>query len=167
MPNSPRRVLGVDPGLGSFGWAVVTDEHRQPVLVASGCLHTTSQTTTSERLQELYQQLVAIMSRYRPESMAIEELFFSKNVSTAMVVGQARGIGLLAAAKRHLPVQEFTPTRVKLTVTGDGRADKKQVQRMIAMLLSLPRAPKSDDEADAVAVALCGWQTRPLVRSHG
>lgn len=151
-----RRVLGIDPGLARLGWAVIEVESIKPTLAGCGCLETPAGTAVEARLMTLHQRLNEIIQEYKPTALAIETLFFTKNVSTAMAVAQARGIVLLAAAQHHLPVQEFSPTAVKSSVTGDGRADKRQMGRMIQLLLNLQRLPKHDDTADAIAIGLCG-----------
>lgn len=151
-----RRILGVDPGLARLGWAIVETDIRRPTLVGCGCLETPAGEKIERRLLKLHQRLNDIIREYAPHELAVETLFFNKNVSTAMAVGQARGIVLLAAAEHHLAVNEFTPTAVKSSVTGDGRADKRQIGRMIRLLLDLQRLPKHDDTTDAIAVALCG-----------
>lgn len=157
--KTKRRILGIDPGLARLGWAVVDAADKKPTLVGCGCLETGSKEKVERRLLILHQRLNEIISEYQPTHLAIETLFFTNNVTTAMAVSQARGIVLLAAAEHHLPVQEFTPTSVKSSVTGDGRADKRQMGRMIQLLLGLQRLPKHDDTADAIAIALCGAST--------
>lgn len=154
-----RRVLGIDPGLARLGWAVVDSSTYQPALVGCGCLETSAGSPTEGRLLKLFRRLNEIIRDYRPTEVAIEKLYFTKNVSTGIAVGQARGIVLLAAAQHRLRVQEFTPTSVKATVTGDGRADKRQMGRMIRLLLKLKRLPQHDDTADAMAIALCAVAT--------
>lgn len=154
--KTKRRILGIDPGLARLGWAIVATGSRAPVLIGCGCLETAAGKKTEDRLWQLRQRLNDIITEYRPTHLAIEKLFFTKNVSTAMAVGQARGVALLAAAEYKLPVEEFTPTAIKSSVTGDGRADKRQMGRMIQLLLNLQRLPKHDDTADAIAIALCG-----------
>lgn len=125
-------------------------------LFGCGCLETAATRGTEHRLLELYTRLTEIVQEYRPTHLAVEKLFFTKNVTTGIVVGQARGIVMLVAAQHHLPIEELTPTAIKSAVTGDGRADKRQMQRMIQILLQLKRLPKHDDTADAIAIAICG-----------
>lgn len=155
----PSYVLGLDPGLARFGWAVV-ETLPSPRLVAAGCITTSSDLATPKRLLQLSTQLNKIIKTHRPAQMVLEEIFFSKNVSTAMAVGQARGIALLSAATVSLRVVELTPTAIKASVTGYGRADKAQVARMVVRLLKLKKAPRYDDTADAMAAALCGTPER-------
>lgn len=157
--KSKQRILGIDPGLARLGWAVIDAAGRAPSLVGCGCLETSATATTERRLLLLFRRLDDIIREYRPTRMAVEKLFFTKNVTTGIAVGQARGVVLLAAAEHHLPVKEFTPTSVKSTISGDGRADKRQMGRMIQLLLQLNRLPKHDDTADAIAIALCAAAT--------
>lgn len=159
-PTKPNRVLGIDPGLARLGWAVIEPGHGQPQLIGCGCLETPAGQPTEQRLADLHRRLVSIIHEYRPTSMAVEKLFFSRNISTAMTVGQARGAALTAAALAGLRVTEFTPTAVKQSVTGDGRADKRQMGKMIQLLLKLDRLPRHDDTTDAIAIALCGGSTK-------
>ena len=156
-----RIVFGIDPGLARCGWAAVNNGSG-PVLVAAGCLTTSPRNTESQRLKILAGRLRSLIKEYRPDVVALERLFFAKNSSTAMAVGQARGIAVLIAAEAGLTVCEFAPTAIKLAVAGDGRADKRQVQKMVMLLLGLKQAPKYDDTVDALAVALCGAQTNVL-----
>ena len=159
MSNKSRRVFGIDPGIARFGWAAVQQVRERVELVEAGCLTTPVGQPEAKRLSSIYQRLVEIMKEVQPDRVAVEKLFFSKNVSTAMTVGQARGIALLAAAEQGLDVVEYTPTAIKQAVAGYGRADKPQVQRMLKSLLHLSRTPTNDDMADAMAVAVCGLQS--------
>lgn len=147
-------VLGVDPGTAITGYGLVRQEDDL-ALVACGAILTPAEWPLSLRLLHIYRQLSAVLEQYRPDAVAVEELFFSKNVRTAMSVGQARGVVLLAAAQAGLPVAEYTPTEVKQAVTGFGGADKRQMQEMVRLLLGLNAAPQPDDAADAVAIAVC------------
>ena len=156
MKTKGKRILGIDPGLARCGWAVVAPGGQSAELLAADCITTPAKQPESQRLARLYGQLQTVIARWHPEAMAIEELFFSRNVSTAMAVGQARGVALLAAAQTGIPVREFSPTTVKQTVTGYGRADKRQVETMIKLFLRIKTMPKHDDTVDAIAVALCG-----------
>lgn len=152
-------MLGVDPGLARLGWAVIDPSSRKPVLIGCGCLETKAGAPTEQRLHELHDRLTSIIREYRPTDMAVEKLFFTKNVTTGIAVGQARGIVLLAAAENRLRVREFTPTSIKSTIAGDGRADKRQVGKMVQLLLNLKCLPKHDDTTDAMAIALCAAAT--------
>lgn len=157
--KTKRRVLGIDPGLARLGWAIIDSSARKPVLIGCGCLETPAGTPIERRLLLLFRRLNDIVREYRPTEVVVEKLFFTKNVTTGIVVGQARGIVLLAAAEHGLPVSEFTPTSVKATIAGDGRADKRQMGRMIQLLLNLKHLPKHDDTTDAMAIALCAAST--------
>ena len=149
------RVLGIDPGLAITGYAVVEEDGSDLQLIAAGVVRTPAKTPDPDRLREIHQELDALVSHYRPEASAVEELFFSRNIKTAMAVGQARGVILLTLANAGLPIAEYTPMQVKEAITGYGNADKRQVQEMVRMLLDLPEVPRPDDAADAVAVAIC------------
>ncbi len=137
-----------------MGYGIVEGEGSRERAVAYGALQTPAGMAPELRLQKLYRGLVDLILEHKPEVVAVEELFFGRNVTTAIHVGQARGIVLLAAADNGIPVREFTPMQVKMAVTGYGRADKRQVQQMVRTLLSLPEPPKPDDVADALAVAI-------------
>lgn len=150
------RVLGLDPGLATTGWGVVEeDESGELALADFGVITTAPGQPLAKRLQSLYRELTALIALQRPNVAAVEELFFSRNVRTAFAVGQARGVALLALANAGLAVQEYTPLQVKQAVVGYGQATKHQVQQMVRMLLGLSEAPRPDDAADAVAVAIC------------
>ena len=151
-------VFGIDPGLARFGWAAIERQGPRVRLVEAGRLTTPAGQADPIRLHSLYKKFTLLLREFHPSQIVVEKLFFSKNVSTAMAVGQARGIALLAAAEFGIPISEFTPTAIKQAVTGYGRADKRQVQTMITTLLRLKKAPQSDDVADAIAAALCGAQ---------
>ena len=148
-------IMGIDPGFGRLGWGVIEKKDGEWQAKAFGCLETSAKKTLSERLLEIHKEIRLLIKKYRPELVAVEELFFFQNVSTAIQVGQARGVVLLSAVEAGLPVDEYTPLEVKQAVAGYGRAEKKQVQKMVAVLLGLKGKVKSDDAADALAVALC------------
>lgn len=147
-------ILGIDPGIGRTGWGVIESQSQKLKTQNFGCIETFKGTAPEKRLQELYEQIQALIKEYNPEVLAIEDLFFNKNVSTALVVGQARGVILLAAAQHNIPVAIYTPLQVKMAVTGYGRADKKQVGQMVKTLLKLTAIPRLDDTADALAIAI-------------
>jgi crossover junction endodeoxyribonuclease RuvC len=149
------RVLGIDPGTAITGWGLIEGEGQSLLLVGYGAITTTAQTPPAARLQQIYRGLAALMVEYRPEAVAVEELFFGHNVRTALAVGQARGVALLAIADAGLPLYEYKPLEVKQAVAGYGRADKGQVQAMVCLLLNLAEVPRPDDAADALAVAIC------------
>lgn len=144
------KILGVDPGTARMGWGVIDQE----IMIDYGCLETKANQPEEKRLQLLFDQLIKLIKKYRPEAMAVEKLFFFKNLTTVMPVAQSRGIVLLAAAQNQLPVFSYTPLQIKQAVTGYGRADKNQVQQMTKSILKLKSIPKPDDAADALAVAL-------------
>jgi crossover junction endodeoxyribonuclease RuvC len=148
-------VLGVDPGTAILGYALVLGEADRLALVACGVITTPAHQPLPERLLAIYRGLGRLVDEHHPEAGAVEELFFSRNARTALAVGQARGVVLLALAHAGLPVYEYKPLEVKRAVAGYGSADKKQVQEMVRLLLSLERAPEPDDAADAAAVAVC------------
>ncbi|MEK9178835.1 MAG: crossover junction endodeoxyribonuclease RuvC [Patescibacteria group bacterium] len=147
-------ILGVDPGIARCGWGVITMVNGQWSMVNSGCIETSPKKSQEQRLKEIYSQLSKIIKRYKPDSLAIEELYFGNNSKTAMVVGEARGIILLVAAENGLQVSVYTPLQVKLALTGFGGAEKPQVAQMVKTILKLEKLPKLDDTTDALAIAL-------------
>jgi crossover junction endodeoxyribonuclease RuvC len=149
------RVLGVDPGTATTGYAVVIEEAGRLQAVTLGVVTTPAKMPLPLRLQQIYRDLRQVIETYGPDAAAVEELFFSRNARTAMTVGHARGVTLLALIDAGLPIAEYTPMQVKQAVTGYGSADKHQVQEMVRVLLSLPEIPRPDDAADAAAVAIC------------
>ncbi len=148
------RVLGLDPGTARLGWGIV-EGAEEPRAVAYGTLTTPAGRPLAGRLHALFCELRTLVARYTPDTAALEELFFARNVRTAFAVGQARGMALVALAEAGLAVHEYSPLEVKQAVTGYGRADKAQVQEMVRALLNLAEVPRPDDAADALAVALC------------
>ena len=152
------RILGVDPGTARLGFGII-DAGDGYAAVDFGTIETSSKDTMAHRLLELYEALSSLIATHAPETMAIEQLFFSRNVTTAIAVGQARGVALLAAAQGGIPVAEYTPAEVKQAISGYGNADKQQVQFMVQLLLELDSVPYPDDAADALAVALCHGQS--------
>lgn len=148
------RILGIDPGLARMGYGIIESRGNQLTPIAYGCLETKAGVALPERLSQLYTGLFDIMETYKPQVMAVEELFFNRNTTTAFVVGQARGIALLVGQQHHAIYREYTPMQVKQSVVGYGHADKKQVQYMVRLLLGLTEVPKPDDTADALAVAI-------------
>jgi crossover junction endodeoxyribonuclease RuvC len=149
------RVLGIDPGTATTGYAVVEESQGRLELVTLGVITTPAKTPLSSRLQKIYRSLDELIAEHEPDCAAVEELFFSRNARTAMSVGHARGVTLLALADAGLAIAEYTPMQIKQAVTGYGNADKQQVQRMVRMLLDLNEVPRPDDAADAAAVAIC------------
>ena len=149
------RILGIDPGLAIVGWGVIEYEKSKFHTVAYGALRTPAGVCTEERLKMLYDGMVELLQTYNPDAVAIEELFFNTNITTGIRVAEARGVLLLAARQAGVAMQEYTPLQVKQAVVGYGRAEKKQVMTMVAMLLGLKEIPKPDDTADALAIAIC------------
>jgi len=148
-------VLGVDPGTAITGYGLVQEAEGQLQAVAYGAITTPSDWTMPQRLLKIYRDLTALIREHDPTEGAVEQLFFSRNVKTALAVGQARGVALLALAEGGLPVHEYTPLQVKQSVVGYGRAEKAQVQELVKLLLGLEVVPQPDDAADALAIAIC------------
>jgi crossover junction endodeoxyribonuclease RuvC len=154
-------VIGIDPGTATIGFALVRDlPDGNNEAVEYGVITTPKENSAPQRLMQLFEELNVILGRHKPDSAAVEKLFFANNVTTAIGVGQARGVVLLALAQAGLEVGEYTPNEVKQAVTGYGGADKKQVQEMVRVLLSLDKIPKPDDAADALAIAITHLNTR-------
>ncbi len=149
------RVLGIDPGTATTGYGVVEDQADKLAMVSYGVITTPSKWGLPQRLQHIYRQLRALVTEWQPETAAVEELFFSKNAQTALTVGHARGVALLALADAGLPVEEYKPAEVKQAIAGYGSAPKAQVQGMVQQILSLAEVPSPDDAADALAIAIC------------
>ena len=153
------RILGIDPGTATVGYGLIDFEGGQPNVVTYGVFSTSPKDgNTAERLQIIYQELNALIDRYQPDTAAVEELFFGKNVTTAVKVGQARGVLLLALANANIPVAEYSPPKIKEAVSGYGKASKQQVQFMVQNMLGLDEIPRPDDAADGLAVALTHYQ---------
>ncbi|MFA4942952.1 MAG: crossover junction endodeoxyribonuclease RuvC [Patescibacteria group bacterium] len=149
-------ILGVDPGIADTGWGLIEKDSKGHVFhIAHGSIKTPKTDSLSDRLISLYSQLNAIIDKYQPGVAAIEELFFSKNVKTALTVGQARGVILLSLKMKDISVFEFKPSQVKQAVAAYGQAGKLQVQKMVKLLLNLKDIPRPDDAADALALAIC------------
>ncbi len=148
-------VLGVDPGSAITGFGLVRETGHKLTAVDYGYIRTLPAQPAEVRLQRIYQEIKNLLARYQPDHLVVEELFFNKNVRTALTVGQARGVVMLAGAEAGLPVHEYTPLQVKQAVVGYGRAAKSQIQFMVKTLLGLPEIPKPDDVADALAIAIC------------
>lgn len=148
-------VIGIDPGTATTGYGLVRDTAQGLEMVGFGVILTPAGLPQEQRLVMLHEELEQILLLHRPDSAAVEKLFFSRNVTTAITVGQARGVALLALAQRGLVVGEYTPMEIKQAVAGYGGADKNQVQQMVKALLNLDKVPKPDDAADALAIAIC------------
>lgn len=147
--------LGIDPGTASTGFGLITEKKRKLSFVDYGVISTSSKESSQNRLRIIYGEIKKVILNYKPKFVAIERLFFGANTKTAISVGQSRGIALLVAAELKIPVSEYTPSEVKMAVSGYGRADKKQVQQMVKHLLGMQEVPKPDDAADALAIAIC------------
>lgn len=148
------RIIGIDPGTGILGFGVIDVHGGMFEMVTAGVIKTPAHTPLDERLEEIYDGLTEIIAETKPEIMSIEKLFFARNVTTAMGVSHARGVAMLAGRKASLPIAEYTPLQIKQTLTGYGKADKKQVQEMVRLQLNLNQIPKPDDAADALAAAI-------------
>lgn len=154
-------ILGIDPGIATTGWGVVEKgakarlKGKDMIMLDYGCVITEPKNTLQERLVLLYKGISELLRAYSPDAFVVEELFFNTNVSTGITVGQARGVILLAAAHFNVPYYEYTPLQVKMSLTGYGRAEKKQMQKMVQMIFGLSELPKPDDAADALAIAYC------------
>ncbi|OGZ33684.1 MAG: crossover junction endodeoxyribonuclease RuvC [Candidatus Portnoybacteria bacterium RBG_19FT_COMBO_36_7] len=149
-------ILGIDPGTAIMGYGCIRAEKNKNRLVGYGCLKTAKNLNEASRLKILYKGLIKLIKNFKPDCLAVEKIFFFKNAKTVISVSQARGIATLAAANLGVPVIEFTPLQVKQAVSGYGRAEKQQIQKMVKLLLDLKEIPKPDDAADALAIAICG-----------
>lgn len=147
-------ILGIDPGIGRMGWGVVDKKGQVVTSVAFGCFETDPKDTIPKRLSLVFHEVLKLVKLYKPTEFAIEDLFFNTNAKTAFVVGQARGVILLAASESGLNPAIYTPLQVKVALTGYGRAEKRQVGQMVKTILKLPKVPAPDDTADAIAIAL-------------
>ncbi|HLR21916.1 MAG TPA: crossover junction endodeoxyribonuclease RuvC [Tissierellaceae bacterium] len=149
------KILGIDPGIAIVGYSIIECKGNNYKALEYGCITTDSKMESPDRLKIVYDEILNIIDDHKPDDLAIEELFFNKNVKTAIMVGQARGVEILAAKNKGLEIFEYTPLQIKQAVVGYGRAEKQQVQEMVKMLLNLKELPKPDDVADALAVAIC------------
>lgn len=155
------RIIGIDPGTGILGFGVIDAAGGKTRLVTAGVITTPAHTPLPDRLAEIYQGLTDIIAETKPEVMAIEKLFFAQNITTAMSVSHARGVAMLTGRQSDLKIEEYTPLQIKQTMTGYGRATKKQVQEMVRLQLGLKEVPKPDDCADALAAAImCAFTLR-------
>lgn len=153
------RVLGIDPGTGILGFGIIDAVKGKIQLVDGGVIRTPVHEDDAVRLQTIFDELTDIIEHTKPNIMSVEKLFFARNVTTAMTVAQARGVVLLCGKRAGLSIYEYTPMQIKQAITGYGKADKKQMQEMVRLLLGLPEIPKPDDAADAIAAALTYAQT--------
>lgn len=149
-------ILGIDPGFARTGYGIVEEKNKKLKVLDYGCLSTPAGMSFPKRLEKIHDGVSELIRKYRPEACAVEKLFFCKNAKTAIDVGQARGVVILTAAEKKLEIREFTPLQVKQYITGYGKAEKQQIQKMVKLLLDLEETPKPDDAADALALAVCG-----------
>ena len=159
------RILGIDPGFAITGFSVIDYEGNKFKLITSGAILTEAHTSFPLRLEKIYNDLNEIIQTYKPDAMAIEELFFNNNAKTAINVAQARGVLLVTAKLNKVPIYEYTPLQVKQAVVGYGRADKMQVQRMVKMILHEENLPKLDDTTDSMAMAICHAHSSKFAKS--
>lgn len=161
------RILGIDPGLATVGFSIVDVEKSKMKLVTCGVISTPAHTSLSSRLDRIFEDMNELISSFNPDVMSIEELFFNTNITTGIAVAHARGVILLSAYRAGVQVFEYTPLQVKQAVVGYGRAEKNQVIDMVRRILALPAAPKPDDAADAVALAICHARSSTSLLSKG
>lgn len=148
------RILGIDPGIGRTGWGIIEIQNSKFKVQNYGCIETMPNSALPGRLEALYSEICMIIDENAIEHLVIEELFFNTNAKTALIVGQARGVVLLAASQKNLPIAVYTPLQVKMALTGYGRAEKNQIGQMVKTILQLEKIPKPDDVTDALAIAL-------------
>ena len=161
------RIIGIDPGTAITGYSILDKEGNRLKAVKYGCIYTESSWPLSKRLDKIYSEVTNLIHEYKPEHLAVEELFFNTNAKTALSVGHSRGVVLLAGEQNNLIVEGYTPLQVKQAIAGYGRAEKSQVQKMVKTILCLDEIPKPDDAADALAVAIChsqSYSTKSIVR---
>ncbi|MDD5039537.1 MAG: crossover junction endodeoxyribonuclease RuvC [Patescibacteria group bacterium] len=163
MPKR-RIIMGIDPGFAITGYGIIQLSKHTVSPVQYGAITSSAREPYGQRLEKLYRELTTVIKRYKPDTIAVEKLFFSKNVTTALKVGEARGIAMLAASQSGAAILEFTPLQIKQAMTGYGRAGKAQIQKMVEQSLCLGRCPKPDDIADALAIAICGAYTKDFSR---
>ncbi len=150
-------IMGTDPGVAKLGYAFIETKKKTKTLktIDYGCIITSPDISEGDRLKKINNELNKLINKYKPKNIAVENVYFFKNTKTVMRVSQAKGVVLLVAAKKKIPVYEFTPLQMKMAITGFGKADKKQVQKMIQVILKLKNPPKQDDAADALGIAIC------------
>lgn len=158
-------ILGIDPGYGIVGYGVI-DTNKSNMVLDYGAITTPKEDSIPKRLQEIEEGLIFLLEKYKPDVVAIEELFYFKNQTTIIPVAQARGVIVLTAQKYCGKIYEYTPLQIKQALTGNGRAEKKQVQYMVKAILGLNSIPKPDDAADALAVAICHSQTSAMLNTN-
>ena len=155
------KILGIDPGMAIVGYSVIEYDGKDTVLLHSGSIQTKKGTRESARLLEIFEDMNIIVDKYKPDTAAIEKLFFFRNQTTVMPVAHARGVILTVLEKFNIPIYEYTPMEVKQVLTGYGRADKKEVEQMVKLSLGVENLPKLDDTVDSIAIAIC--HTRSVV----
>lgn len=153
------RILGIDPGYAIVGYGVLEYDNMRFKVINYGAVTTDSETPFDKRLAEIYNDMCSVLDMFKPDCMSIEKLYFNTNITTGIDVAQARGVTMLAAVQRGVPIYEYTPLQVKVAVTGYGRAEKHQMQEMTKNILRLKEVPKPDDTADALAIAICHGHT--------
>jgi len=158
--DHPLIILGIDPGLANTGWGIIEQSGSSRRALAYGCISTDADDGIAIRLKQIYDEVTAVIERYRPTELAIEAVYFGSNTQSALSTGQARGAALVAAAARELVIGEYSPTQVKQMIVGEGRAQKQQVQYMVRVLLALDHVPTPDHASDALAAALCHARMR-------
>ena len=154
MKDRKRVILGIDPGFAILGYGVIEESAGEENSICFGCLRTSVKENFVERLEQIYKGVNSLIKEYKPDEIAIEKIFFAKNAKTAMQIGEVRGIILLTAIQNKVPIFEYTPLQVKLTIASYGQADKSQIQKMVKLILKLKEIPKPDDAADALAIAI-------------
>ena len=161
------RVLGIDPGYGIVGFGVIDSERYGSYNVVDyGVINTPKEKSIADRITQIYDGMIKLIETFKPDALAVEELFFNTNITTGIKVAEARGVILLAGRKNNLPTYEYTPLQIKQALTGQGRAEKTQVQFMVKSILGLSAIPRTDDAADALAVAICQLQTNNLLTNN-
>jgi len=148
------KILGIDPGYGRAGWSILEKEKGKLTLLDFGCVETSKGLEHADRLKQVSDDIISVIKKHKPDTLAIEQLFFFKNLTTAIKVAESRGVVLLTASQNHLDIKEYTPLQIKQAITGYGRADKNQIGQMVKTILGLKEIPTPDDAADAVAVAI-------------
>ena len=156
------RILGIDPGTITMGYGVIETGEDEITLVDYGALNTSTRSPIGERLSYLYNRLMEIISRHQPDAVAVEQPFMAKNARSALAIGRAQAIAMLAAANQGIPVYEYAPTAIKQRVADYGASSKEQIQEMVRLQLGLSRVPEPNDAADALAVAICHWREMQL-----
>ncbi|HCM82733.1 MAG: Crossover junction endodeoxyribonuclease RuvC [Candidatus Gottesmanbacteria bacterium GW2011_GWA2_44_17] len=159
-------ILGIDPGVARIGWGIIKNTKPDLTVIAYGLISTPKEIQKEMRLKSLYDAMLSVFTKYQPDIMSVEDLFFAANAKTAISVGEARGVILLSAAQKRVSVVSYTPLAVKRTITGDGHADKKQVEKMIVQILRLKKTPEIDDTTDALAIAATHAYTNENLKSQ-